>query len=107
VFGEKNQVAFKSYMVEPVELLACTRDEAYLAGGGAFGRIYFCEARASTIVLYRKPESGKRWKRRELQFMPVGKKAIFKLHLRLKLGFGRFFRGACNRFWNVLLQKDT
>jgi hypothetical protein len=26
---------------------------------------------------------------------------------RLKPGFGRFFRGACNRFWNVLLQKDT
>jgi hypothetical protein len=26
---------------------------------------------------------------------------------RLKLGFGRFFRGACNRFWNVLLRKDT
>jgi hypothetical protein len=26
---------------------------------------------------------------------------------RLKLGFGRFFRRAYNRFWNVLLQKDT
>jgi hypothetical protein len=26
---------------------------------------------------------------------------------RLKLGFRRFFRGACNRFWNVLLRKDT
>jgi hypothetical protein len=26
---------------------------------------------------------------------------------RLKLGFGRFFRGACNWFWNVFLWKDT
>jgi hypothetical protein len=26
---------------------------------------------------------------------------------RLKIGFRRFFRGAHNRFWNVLLQKDT
>jgi hypothetical protein len=26
---------------------------------------------------------------------------------RLKPGFGRFFRGACNRFWNVLLRKDA
>jgi hypothetical protein len=25
----------------------------------------------------------------------------------LKPGFGRFFRGACNWFWNVLLRKDT
>jgi hypothetical protein len=25
----------------------------------------------------------------------------------LKLGFGRFFRRACNRFWNALLQEDT
>jgi hypothetical protein len=24
----------------------------------------------------------------------------------LKLGLGRFFRGACNWIWNVLLQKD-
>ena len=25
----------------------------------------------------------------------------------LKPDFGRFFRKACNRFWNVLLRKDT
>jgi hypothetical protein len=26
---------------------------------------------------------------------------------RLKPGFGRFFRGACNWFWNILLWEDT
>jgi hypothetical protein len=26
---------------------------------------------------------------------------------KLKPGFGRFFRRACNQFWNVLLRKDT
>jgi hypothetical protein len=26
---------------------------------------------------------------------------------RLKPSFGKFFRGACNRFWNVLLRKGT
>jgi hypothetical protein len=26
---------------------------------------------------------------------------------KLKLGFGRFFRGAYKQFWNILLQKDT
>jgi hypothetical protein len=29
------------------------------------------------------------------------------LPYRLKPGFGKFFRGACNRFWNVLLRKGT
>jgi hypothetical protein len=26
---------------------------------------------------------------------------------KLKLGFGRFFRGAYKQFWNILLMKDT
>jgi hypothetical protein len=32
----------------------------------------------------------------ELWFRLVGEKPLFKLHLQLKPGFGRFFRGACN-----------
>jgi hypothetical protein len=36
-----------------------------------------------------------------------GRSLYSSLIYRLNLGFGRFFRGACNRFWNVLLQKDT
>lgn len=40
---QQNQVAFKSYPVEPIGPLACTSDGAYLAGGGVSGRIYFWE----------------------------------------------------------------
>ena len=47
----QNQVAFKSYPVEPIGPLACTSDGAYLAGGGASGRIYFWEVRAYKCVI--------------------------------------------------------
>ena len=39
--------------------------------------------------------------------MTGGEKPILKLHLQVEPGFGRFFRGACNWFWNVLLPKET
>jgi hypothetical protein len=43
----------------------------------------------------------------ELRFWPAWEKHVFKLHLQVETWFGRFFRGACNRLWNVLLWKDT
>jgi hypothetical protein len=36
-----------------------------------------------------------------------GKSLYSSFIYRLKPGFGRFFRGACNWFWNVLLREDT
>jgi hypothetical protein len=36
-----------------------------------------------------------------------GKNLYSSFIYRLKPGFGRFFRGACKPFWNVLLRKDT
>ncbi|KAG0589114.1 hypothetical protein M758_2G245100 [Ceratodon purpureus] len=50
VFREQNQVAFKSYPVEPIGPLACTSDGAYLAGGGASGRIYFWEVATGQLL---------------------------------------------------------
>jgi pre-rRNA-processing protein IPI3 len=46
----KNQVAFKSYPVEPIAPLACTSDGAYLSGGGASGRIYFWEVASGRLL---------------------------------------------------------
>uniref|UniRef100_A0A7I4BKU4 Uncharacterized protein n=1 Tax=Physcomitrium patens TaxID=3218 RepID=A0A7I4BKU4_PHYPA len=46
----KSQVAFKSYPVEPIGPLACTSDGAYLAGGGASGRIYFWEVATGRLL---------------------------------------------------------
>jgi hypothetical protein len=64
-----------------------------------------CELRASPIILYRKPESGKRWKDVNCGSSRHGKSLYSSFIYRLKHGFGRFFRGACNRFWNVLLRQ--
>ena len=36
-----------------------------------------------------------------------GRSLYSSFNYRLKLGFGRPFRGAYNQFWNVLLGKDT
>jgi hypothetical protein len=57
--------------------------------------------------LYHKPESGKRWKDVNCCSGHQGTNLYSSFIYTLKLGFGRFFRGACNRFWNVLLQEDT
>ncbi|XP_024515322.1 protein ROOT INITIATION DEFECTIVE 3 [Selaginella moellendorffii] len=46
----KNQVAFKSYPVEPIEPLACTADGVYLAGGGSSGRIYLWEVSSGRLL---------------------------------------------------------
>jgi hypothetical protein len=63
--------------------------------------------RASPVVLYRKPESGKRWKDVKCGSGQQGRSLYSSFIYRLKPGFGRFFRGACNKFWNILLRKDT
>jgi hypothetical protein len=63
--------------------------------------------RASLVILYHKPESGKRWKDMNCGSDQQGKNLYSSFIYRLKPGFGRFFIGACNRFWNVLLQEDT
>jgi hypothetical protein len=63
--------------------------------------------RASLVVLYCKPESGKRWKDMNCGSGQQGRSMYSSFIYRLKLGFGRFFRRACNRFWNALLQEDT
>lgn len=48
---QQNQVAFKSYPVEPIGPLACTSDGAYLAGGGVSGRIYFWEVSLGNLEM--------------------------------------------------------
>jgi hypothetical protein len=63
--------------------------------------------RASPVILYRKPESGKRWKDVNCGLSQKGKSLYSSFIYKLKLDFGRFFREACNQFWNVLLQEDT
>jgi hypothetical protein len=42
-----------------------------------------------------------------LRFRPPGEKPVFKLHLQVETWFWKVFRGACNRFWNILLREDT
>jgi hypothetical protein len=69
-----------------------------------FGKNYL---RASPVVLYHKPESGKRWKDVNCGSSQQGESMYSSFIYRLKPGFGRFFRGACNRFWNVLLWEDS
>jgi hypothetical protein len=63
--------------------------------------------RASPIVLYCKPESGKRWKDVNCGSGQHERSMYSSFSYRLKPNFGRFFRGACNWFWNVLLREDT
>jgi hypothetical protein len=63
--------------------------------------------RASPVVLYCEPESGKKWKDVDCGSGQQGKSLYSSFIYRLKPGFGRFFRGACKPFWNVLLRKDT
>ncbi|CAM6106553.1 unnamed protein product [Calypogeia fissa] len=46
----KNQVAFKSYPVEPIVPLACTGEGTYLAGGGLSGRIYLWEVASGKLL---------------------------------------------------------
>jgi hypothetical protein len=58
-------------------------------------------------VLYYKPKSGKRWKDVNFGAGQLGRSMYSSFIYRLKPGFGRFFRGACNHFWNVLLRKNT
>jgi hypothetical protein len=63
--------------------------------------------RASPVVLYCNLESGKRWKDVNCGARQQGRSLYSSFIYKLKLGFGRFFRRACNRFWNALLQEDT
>jgi hypothetical protein len=67
----------------------------------------YLDLRAFPVVLYCKPESGKKWKDVNCGSGQQGKSLYSCFIYRLKPGFGRFFRGACKRFWNVLLRKDT
>jgi hypothetical protein len=57
--------------------------------------------------MYCKPESGKSWKDVNCGSGQQGKSLYSSFIYKLKLDFGRFFRGACNWFWNVLLREDT
>nr|XP_024403867.1 protein ROOT INITIATION DEFECTIVE 3-like [Physcomitrium patens] len=49
----QNLVAFKSYPLESIGPLACTSDGAYLAGGGASGRVYFWEVATGRLLRLR------------------------------------------------------
>jgi hypothetical protein len=57
--------------------------------------------------LYHKLESRKRWKDVNYSLGQQGRSLHSSFISKLKLGFRRFFRGAYNWFWNVLLWKDT
>ncbi|KAL3679821.1 hypothetical protein R1sor_022777 [Riccia sorocarpa] len=46
----KNQVACKSYPVEPIVPLACTSGGSYLAGGGLSGQIYLWEVASGRLL---------------------------------------------------------
>jgi hypothetical protein len=63
--------------------------------------------RASPVVLYCKPESGKRWKDVNYSSCQQGRSLYSSFIYRVKPDFGRFLRGTFNQFWNVLLWKDT
>jgi hypothetical protein len=65
------------------------------------------ELRASPIVLYYKPESRKKWKYVNCDSGQEERSLYSSVIYRLKPGFGKSFKGACNRFWNVLLWKGT
>jgi hypothetical protein len=67
----------------------------------------FSWLRASPVILYHKPESGKRWKDVNYGSGQQGRSLYLSFIYRLEPDFGRFFTGACNRFWNVLLREDT
>jgi hypothetical protein len=54
--------------------------------------------RASPVVLYCKPESGKKWKDVNCSSGQQGKSLYSSFIYRLKPGFGRFFRGLVNGF---------
>jgi hypothetical protein len=54
--------------------------------------------RASPVVLYCKPESGKKWKDVNCGSCQQGKSLYSSFIYRLKFDFGRFFRGLVNGF---------
>jgi hypothetical protein len=85
---------FQQFNLGPQTLFACILES-----------MHWNELRASPGVLYRKPESRKRWK--DVNSGQQGRSLYSSFIYRLKPGFGRFFRGACNRFWNDLLRKNT
>jgi hypothetical protein len=72
-----------------------------------FEEAFSSDLRASPFVLYCKPESRKKWKDVNCGSGQQRRSLYSSFIYRLKLGFGKFFRGACNRFWNILLRKGT
>jgi hypothetical protein len=60
--------------------------------------LFFTLLRASPVVLYCKPESGKKWKDVNFGLGQQGKSLYSSFIYRLKSGFGRFFRGLVNDF---------
>jgi hypothetical protein len=79
----------------------------FLSSLGVKEKVFFDLLRASPVVLYYKPESGKRWKDMNCCSGQQGRSMYSSFIYKLKPDFGRFFRGACNRFWNVLFWKDS
>jgi hypothetical protein len=57
-------------------------------------------------LLYCKPESGKRWKDVNCGSGQQGRSLYSSFIYRLKLGFGRIFRGGCNRKDTQVWEKD-